>query len=974
MPEKPFQRHPNDKTLASTEHRRMFRSKIYQNRLHTMKLLSNLVPTALLLVTLGLPARAAGIDLQAPLPTDPNVTVNQLSNGLRYYIRENEKPENRALFRVVVNAGSLQETDSQKGLAHFLEHMAFNGTENFEKQELVDFLERIGMRFGADLNAYTSFDETVYMLEVPMDDEEVLKTAFQVLKDWAHAIRFDEEEIEKERGVVIEEWRLGRGAQGRLNDKQIPILFHESRYADRLPIGEVDIIKSAPRAEFVDFYRKWYRPNLMAIVAVGDFETAKIETLIKDTFGDLTNPENAPAREAYPVPDHEATLFSIESDPELGYTQIQIAYKRPPSPQGTAKAYRAAIVEQLYTGMLNQRLGERVQEANPPYLGGMMGKVSMVRTKEVILQGAAVKDGQFEEGLKALLLEAKRARRDGFTDSELERIKADVIRSLERAYAEREKTNSSAYTAEYTRNFLEQEPIPGIAMELELYKQFVPEISLAEVNQVASDWITPNNRVILFSAPEKEGLELPTRDEILSVIKSVDNLEIGAYDDGDLAAPLIPTAPTGGTVIYEDQHEELGLTEWVLDNGVRIFVKPTDFKADQIMMRAYSPGGHSLASDDDYDSATMAVNIVAQSGLGEFDLIQLGKKLSGKIASASPSISERSEGIRGSSTSQDLETMLQLVHLYFTAPRSDEKAFQSLLAQLKVFTANRLNDPSAVFSDAITEAFYGDHPRHQPLDSAMLERLDRETAFRIYRERFADASDFTFVFIGSIDNSVLRPLVETYLGSLPNRLRQESARDIDDARAKGKISIQVSKGLEAKSTVRLTFHGDASWSPDESHALRSTIDILRIRLREVLREDKGGVYGVGINGGLSRWPSGSYANSISFGCDPQKVPELISAAIEVVENLKETGPTDDDFKKIKEAQLRTYEIGLKENGFWMGNLIYALQNGLEMDRLLNFPARVEALTKEKIQQAAERYFDQTNLFTAILVPVEATEK
>ncbi|MBT5709227.1 MAG: insulinase family protein, partial [Verrucomicrobia bacterium] len=376
-----------------------------------MKTFFSLLGTALFAGLISLPAQSAQIPLEAALPLDPNITVKKLPNGLQYYIRENQKPENRAMFRLVVNAGSLQETEDQKGLAHFLEHMAFNGTDNFEKQELVNFLERIGMRFGADLNAYTSFDETVYMLEVPMDDEEVLKTAFRVLRDWMQGISFDSEEIEKERGVVIEEWRLRRGAQGRLNDKQIPILFHESRYASRLPIGEVEIIQNAPKEEFVDFYRKWYRPNLMAIIAVGDFDSEKIEALIKSTFSDVKNPVDAPDRISHPVPDHEETLFSIETDPELQYTQLQIAYKRPPSPQGTAAAYRASIVESLYTGMLNKRLSERVQEANPPYLYGAMGKASMVRSKEVIIQTAVVKEGQFDEGLKALLLEAKRAQR-----------------------------------------------------------------------------------------------------------------------------------------------------------------------------------------------------------------------------------------------------------------------------------------------------------------------------------------------------------------------------------------------------------------------------------------------------------------------------------------------------------------------------------------------------------------------------------
>ncbi len=935
-----------------------------------MKMFKTLFFWTAILACLSPLSAAAQSNLEATLPIDSAVTVKTLPNGLRYYIRENQKPENRALFRLVVNAGSLMETEAQLGLAHFLEHMAFNGTENFEKLELVNFLERVGMRFGSHLNAYTSFDETVYMLEVPADDEEVIKTTFQVLKDWMQGIQFDPEEIDKERGVVIEEWRSGRGAQGRLNDKQLPVIFHGSRYAERLPIGKVEIIESIPRAQFIDFYQKWYRPNLTAIVAVGDFESAEIEQRILDAFSNLKNPDNAPPRKSHPVPDHEETLFSIETDPELQATVIQIAYKRPPTPQGTAGAYRNSIVESLYTAMLNRRLSERVQEANPPYLYAAVAKAPFVRNKDVVLQIAQVKDGAFEEGLKALLIEAKRAKRDGFTASELRRVKADALRSMETAYAERDKTNSSAYAAEYTRHFLQQEPIPGIAKELELYQTFLPSIQLEEVNEIAGDWITPHNRIILFSAPKRDNLAAPKKEDILKIIQSVDQLEIAAYDDGDLEAPLIPTPPKPGTIASKKQYPKLGLTEWKLSNSVRILLKPTDFKNDQILMRSFSPGGHSLASDKDFPSASIAASLVANSGIGTFDLIQLQKKLAGKIAAASPQIAERAESIHGSASPQDLKTMLQLVHLYFTAPRADRKTFHSMMAQLKVSVANRANDPQVVFNDAIQKALYQNHPRRQPINQAFLDKLNPETAFQIYRNRFGDASDFTFVFVGNFTPQQLQPLAKTYLASLPNLARNEEAKDIGDAKSPGKIQVQIKKGLEPKSSVRLTFHGDAPWSPEERFALQSAVDVLQIRLREVLREDKGGVYGVGISGGLTRYPKGRYSVRISFGCDPDKVNELIAAALFAVDELKTKCPSPDNFGKIQEANLRDYERGLKENSFWLSNLAYAAENQLPFERILTFPERVAALTPNRIQQAAQKYFSGQNLLTAILFPEE----
>jgi len=930
--------------------------------------------SALLLLCLASPRSTAQIDLQAPLPSDPAVTVKTLPNGLRYYIRENRKPENRASFRLIVNAGSLMETEAQRGLAHFLEHMAFNGTKNFKKLELVNFLERVGMRFGSHLNAYTSFDETVYMLDIPMDDETVIATAFQVLSDWMQHIEFETEEIDKERGVVIEEWRSRRGAQGRISDKQIPVIFHGSRYAERLPIGEVEIIQTAPREQFVDFYRRWYRPNLMAIVAIGDFETEQIERRIGASFSEIANPDEAPPRVSYPVPDHEETLFSIETDPELQASVIQIAYKRPPTPQGTAGAYRQSIVERLYTGMLNRRLSERVQEADPPFLYAAMAKAPLVRSKDVVIQMAQVKEGAFEEGLRALLLEARRVKEYGFTPSELNRIKADVLRSMETAFAEREKTDSRTYAAEYTRNFLQQEPIPGIAKELELYRSFLPEIDLAEVNRVAGDWITAGNRIILYSSPEKPGLEAPDRDTILKIIEAVDHLEITPYDDGDLEAPLVTNPPAPGTIVERKTLADLGVTEWRLSNGIRIVLKPTDFQNDEILMSSFSPGGHSLAADQDYNTASMAANYVFNSGLGAFDLIQLQKKLSGILASVSPSIGERTEGVSGSASPQDIETLFQLTYLYFTAPRADEKIFQSMMAQLRVAVANRANNPQVVFSDAVQKALYQNHPRHQPLNQEFLESLNPQRAYEIYRDRFGDASDFTFLFVGNFTPEILEPLATTWLAGLPNLERQEQAKDVGDDKATGKVRVNINKGLEPKSSVRLTIHGEAPWSPEERLALSVAIDTLRIRLRELLREDEGGVYGVNISGGLNRWPQGNYSSTVSFGCDPNQVDNLINVAMSAFEELKGNGPSEDVFGKVIETNLRDYERGLKENSFWLSNLSYAARNELPLERILTFPDRVQALTPERIQETANRYFGGENLLIATLFPEAKPEK
>ena len=922
----------------------------------------------LCLASYALPAFSADTD---PLPIDPAAKVKKLPNGLTYYIRANKKPENRAQFHLVINAGSILETEKTQGLAHFLEHMAFNGTKNFQKMEIVNFLERTGMKFGADLNAYTSFDETAYRLEVPMDKPDVVKKALQVLEDWAQNISFDAEEIEKERGVIIEEWRTRRGASGRLQDKQIPVIFHQSLYADRLPIGKTNTIRSVTREDFLEFYTKWYRPDLMAVIAVGDFDAKEMEAMIVEHFSRLKNPPNAPPRPVPTVPDHADTLFSIETDPELSSTSVQIMCKHPAAPDGSAANYRRDLVEGLYAGILNERLSERVQEANPPYLGAGVGKSHMVRVKDLATQMAGVKDGLYAEGLKALLVESRRARRDGFTAAELERTKTMMLRGLEQAYEERDKTESSSYAREYNGNFLNNEPIPGIEEELKLTRRFLKEITLAEVNRAGDQWITETNRVIIYTAPEKAGKKAPTKEEILAVIKDAEATQVAAYSDGLSDAPLVAKPPVPGKIVSEQRHEEVDTTEWVLSNGIHMLLKPTTFKNDQVLMTAFSPGGHSLVSDKDYLSAAMAAGILSQSGWGDYDAIQLGKKLAGKIASVGTGIGELQETMGGSASPKDLETWFQLMYLHFTAPRSDEKAYQSYVTRLKSGIENRQRDPVAVFGDAMEKALYGDHPRHRPMTLELIKELDHATALRIYRERFANAGDFTFVFVGAFKPAELRPLVELYLASLPTLDRKEEGKDVGDDPKHGEINVEVKKGLEAKSNVRLTFHGESPWSINERTALRAAVNVLNIRLREVLREDKGGVYGVSASGDLSRKPKETFSCTVAFTCSPDNVADLTKAVLDEIKDLQANGPSKDNLEKVRETLLRNYERGIKEDSFWMSNLAFYRENELPFSEILKSPDRAKALTADKVRDAAKRYFSANNLLNARLMPEAA---
>jgi zinc protease len=902
------------------------------------------------------------------LPLDPQITVGRLDNGLTYLIRPNEKPENRADLWLAVNAGSMQEDDDQLGLAHFVEHMAFNGTTHFEKQELIDYLERIGMRFGPDINAYTSFDETVYMLRVPTDDEETMKQGFQILEDWAHGVAFDDEEVDKERGVVIEEWRLHQGAESRVRDKQFPVLFRDSRYADRLTIGDPEIIESASYDTVRRFYRDWYRPDLMAVIAVGDFDPKAVEALIKKHFAGLEGPDEQRPREIYPVPDHDETLFAITTDPELNLTSVGVYYKLERLPEGTRGAYRKQIVEQLYHAMVNARLDELRQQAEPPFLYGYSTSAGFVRSKDVYVQIAGVEEGKMERGLGALLTEVERVDRHGFTETELERIKADLLRSYERAYEERDKRDSQSFTSEYLRHFLEDEPIPGIEVELELVREFLPGISLAELNHLAEEWISESNRVILASGPDKEGVSLPTEDQLAAVFKGVEESEVAAYVDEVREAPLLARIPEPGEIVKRTEIPEIGVTEWQLDNGVRVVLKPTDFKNDQVLLSSFSPGGHSLVADEDFVSASFADTLVGNGGLGEFSQIELDKALAGRLASAQAYINELEEGITGSSSPKDLETMFQLLYLNATAPRKDTETFEAFVTRVRAILQNRQAQPDAVFADEVTLAMFDGHPRRLPPTLEMIDKLDLELAFEVYRDRFADLDDLTAVIVGAFELDAIEPLVKTYLGSLPATDREETWSDVGAQQKEGLVKVEVKKGLEPKSSVKLSFAGPAEWSRENVYDIGSLSSALRIRLREVLREDMGATYGVSVGGSLTDRPQERFGFNISFGCAPENVMEMLATLFLELNIVREQGLAESYVEKVKEIQRRRRETNLKENSFWLGSLKFYYTNGWDPRLILEHEALLERTTEERLRETARKYLDLENYLRAVLYP------
>jgi len=907
----------------------------------------------------------------APLPLDPQITIGKLSNGLTYYIRENKKPENRAELRLAVNVGSILEDDDQSGLAHFVEHLAFNGTKNFAKHEIVDFLESIGMRFGPDINAYTSFDETVYMLQLPTDNLSDLETGLVILGEWAQNIAFEEEEIDKERGVVLEEWRIGRGAQARIQDKQFPVIFHNSRYAKRLPIGTPETIRTAPHDVIKRFYEDWYRPDLMAVVAIGDFDKGWMENKIKEQFSKIPAPqETGRKRETYTLPDHKETLVTIASDLEATNTQVVVYYKQGAPENGTLVAYRKMLLANLYNNMLNKRLQELLQQEDPPFLTGFSAQGNVVRTKDFYILGAAVQEDAILPGLNAILSEAKRVRDHGFTVTEFDRAKVEMLRAMEQGYKERDKTESQLYASEYIRNFFTGESLPGIEFEYKTQQKLLPKIKLDEVNNLARQWIRDSNRVIALSAPDKTGMTLPDKKELLQVFETVNNTNLAAFKDEVSELPLLQHSPKPGRIIKENTIPEISVTEWELSNGVKVVLKPTDFKNDEILFTSYSPGGHSLVSDENFIAASTSASIIRQGGLGDFNQIALQKKLAGKLINVTPYINELEEGLSGNAAPQDIEKAMELIYLYFTSPRMDETAYKSFKKRITEFIRNRHANPNATYSDTLQATMSDYHHRTRPWSLELLNEMNLKKSFRIYQDRFADASDFTFFFIGTFSLNNMKPLVEKYLGGLPALNRNEKWRDVGIRRPKGVVHKTVKQGLEPKSQVNIIFSGLFRWNKKNRFNLSSMAEALKIRLQEVLREDRSGTYGVRVTSSTTLYPTEEYNIGISFGCAPNRVKELSDAVFSQIDSLKEFGLTKEYITKVKQGQRRAHEIAVKENHFWLNALRASYFQKSNPAEISNYIKMVDKLSTRDVQEAAQIYFNMKNYAHFALYPKE----
>ena len=915
------------------------------------------------------PAQSPAISTSEKLPFDAAVTVGTLPNGVKYYIRKNTRPEKRVSLQLAVKAGSVDEENDQQGLAHFLEHMAFNGTRRFKPGELIAALESTGARLGPHVNAYTSFDETVYMFQLPTDKEGLVEKGVQALADFAGGITLDAKEIDKERGVVIEEWRGGLGAGSRLRDQQVPVLFYESKYAERLPIGKPDVLKSFAPERLRAFYTKWYRPDRMAVVAVGDAEVASLEALIKKEFGALSKPAGAAPSRDYLVPLHTDLLVKVATDPEATQSSVSVIGKRKRTPEDTVGGYRRSLVRRLAFQMLNERFDELSRKPDAQFLNAGAYESGLSPTTSTVGLGVAVQEGKLAGGLSAAVIEANRAVQHGFGPGELDRAKKRITAAYDRGYAERDKTESGAYVQEYVNHFLEDEPTPGIEYERKLVQGLLPGITSEEVTAAAKDLFGDASRVILAVSPEKPDLKVPTEAELRSAVASAEKVAVTAWADDAASRDLMTRIPDPGAIKSRRELSELGVTVVQFGNGVEGWFKPTDFKNDEVLFSLVSRGGSSLASPDLYMDAAFSPALVQLSGIGGHRAIELQRLLAGKNTSAGATVSPSMHGISARSNPANVETALQLMNLHFTAPGDDADAFGLIKKNLENAYQNRERNPDTVFSEKVSEVNTSGHYTSRPLTMERIAKLDRSAMAAFYKERFANAADFTFFMVGTFKTDDVLPLVAKYVGSLPSK--GAASAQVKDMAMKFPAAIvreRVERGREPRARTVVSFYAEPPLEENEQSRVEAATEVLEIALRDILREELGETYGVSVGLSQPLPQRGAGRIAITFGGAPDKIDGMVERMMKEVQRLQQEGPSEDLTTRAKETARREYETARKQNGYWLGRLQSARLLDRDPNLILTREQRIDAITPQNVHEMFKKYFPMDRYTVVTLVP------
>ncbi len=911
--------------------------------------------------------------MSAKLPLDPAIHVGKLPNGITYLLRQNSLPAKRVSLRMAVKAGSIDEADDQRGLAHMLEHMAFNGTTHFKPGELVAYFESVGVSFGPHVNAYTSYDETVYMLDVPTDRAGALDHGLQALSDFAGGMSLEDKEIDKERGVVLEEWRQRLGVASRLQGITDRAVYGASKYAERLPIGLPETIQKAPYQRVRDFYRQNYTPDRIAVVIAGDLDVAAAEQLVRQYFGVIPARKSA-KRPVYPVPPHKDTRVAVATDPEAQASSVSVFHTRPLQKSQTVGTYRRDMVRGLFEAMLNARLGEIGRRPEAPFLGASAGDDTLGRTVEAFGVSARVNEGGIPKGIDALEQELARVRQFGFGDAELDRVKKSTLASYERAYNERDKSESPGYASELVSLFLNDVPAPGIATEYELAKRFVPSITTAETAALARELVTDTNRVVIAVAPDKKGVIPPTEAAMREALRAGKAATLTAWRDESKGKELMPDKPTPGTITARRQIPEIGVTVLTLSNGVQVWLKPTDFKNDQIAFTAYAKGGLTNVPEADYRNASLMTSLVSLSGVGGLSPVDLGKLLSGQIANAGLSMGAYTHGVSGGGTPKDLETALQLLYLSLTAANHDPAAFDLLKRRLRANLENQAQSPGAVFGERVRLVNTSNDYMSRAMKLADVDALDQAKMEAFYKSQFANAADFTFLFVGAFDVDKIAPLLATYIGSLPSQGKPSSA--YSSAQLQFPLGVKkeiVNKGQEPKAQTVITFYADTALNELEMHRLRAATAILERHLRDQLREELGGTYSVGVDYSSTLPQPGYGTTSVQFGSSPDRVDSLVATVMTELDRMRREGPNADDVQKVKETEKESLETSFKQNGFWLGALQTAQMLGWDPVSILHRTERTDTLTADNIHEAFRKYFPADRYTQMTLLPEKGTQ-
>ncbi|WP_320054501.1 insulinase family protein [uncultured Acetobacteroides sp.] len=931
--------------------------------------------TSLVLLMVALLCLPALAQQMPTLPTDPKVRVGKLDNGLTYYIRHNAEPKGQADFYIAQKVGSILEEESQRGLAHFLEHMAFNGTKNFPGKKMPNYLETIGVKFGANLNAATGWDQTIYNINnAPVTREGSLDSCLLILHDWSSFISLEDKEIDAERGVIHEEWRTRNNAQSRMSEKMFADVYGDGQYAKRSPIGLMSVIDNFKYQEIKDYYHKWYRPDLQGLVIVGDIDVDKVEAKLKSMFADIAKPVNPAERTEFEVKDNDAPIVSIATDPEAPQEIIRVMYKRdlmPKELRPTVAGLMNYYLSELTQNMLNSRLEELGQKADAPfaYAGCNDGKFMISNTKDAFSTVALAKTGKTAAALATLANEAERVRKFGFTAGEYERAKSNFLRKVENEFKDREKQKNRYYVNQYLENFISDSPIPGIETEYTIFQQVSKMLPLEQVNKYAAEIIGEKNVVIAINGPQKDGITYPTKEEAVAIFNKARTENVTAYVDKVSNEPLIKVLPKAGKVVKEEKGAKFGETIWTLSNGAKVLVKKTDFKEDEIMFTATSMGGNSLVDDKEATNLKALNDVIALGGIGSFSAIDLPKMLAGKKAEVSASVGTEMEGLNGSCSPKDLETMMQLTYLTVTAPRTDNEAFQSFVSRTKAMLANMEAQPMVAFSDSVTAALYGKHPRAQRMTAAMMDKIDYARCLEIYKQRFANIGDFTFTFVGNIDEKTLKPMVEQYIASLPGNGKKETFRDVKMYPRKGEYKNIFEKEMKTpKATVSATYTGKVDYSVDNRIKMSILSQIMNIVYTKTIREDEGGTYGVQVGGNVSRYPYGSYTFRIRFDTDPKQVDRLSAKAKAGLDELIKDGPSAENLNKVKEYMLKNYTEAQRDNGHWLDAIDTYYTLGI--DNQNGYDAKIKAITTNDIKEFAAKLFAQKNEVDVIMKGVE----